>query len=287
MGLIAALIWWHSVRGLVGVHWPGDSDPPGDIRVLSYNVMGFGRYGYSPKAHLEILDRILQSPNDIACLQEFGTYVGREKGFDSQELAAYLQRHGFHAYIPKPKRKYPAILSRYPIVATRELYIPQYTSEGNGVVYADLDTPDGPLRVYSVHVGTLVPLMEARRRIRQTKQGTLIGVEVRMAKAKRDQVVLLLDSLRRSPHPTIVCGDFNEPPFGFVYQKLRHRLHNAFEEKGWGIGGTSNKPGARLLRIDNIFVSPDIEVERFQTLHEVEDSDHFPIRAVVRLPRRY
>lgn len=108
-----------------------------------------------------------------------------------------------------------------------------------------------------------------------------------MAKAKRDQVVLLLDSLRRSPHPTIVCGDFNEPPFGFVYQKLRHRLHNAFEEKGWGIGGTSNKPGARLLRIDNIFVSPDIEVERFQTLHEVEDSDHFPIRAVVRLPRRH
>ena len=286
MGLIAALIWWHSVRGLVGVHWPGgDADPPGAIRLLSYNVMGLGRHGPNPKARLKILDRILQSPNDILCLQEFGTYVGREKPFVPQELVAYLQRHGFHAFIPKPKRSYPAILSRYPIVATRELYIPQYTSEGNGVVYADLDTSDGPLRVYSVHVGTLVPLMEARRRIRQTKQGTLIGVEVRMAKAKRDQVVLLLDSLRRSPHPTIVCGDFNEPPFGFVYQKLRQRLRNAFEEKGWGIGGTSNKPKARLMRIDNIFVSPDIEVERFQTLHEVNDSDHFPIRAVVRLPR--
>ena len=287
MGLIAMLIWWHSVRGLVGVHWPGDGDDPtGAIRVLSYNVMGFGRFGPSPIARMRILDQILKSPNDIVCLQEFVTGMGPGKYFTRQELVSHLHWHGFNAYIPKDS--YPALLSRFSIINTGEVYIPHYTSSSNGIIYADLDTPQGRLRVYSVHVGTINPIREARRRLKQTRQGTMIGAEVHMARAKRDQAVFLLESLRRSPYPTVVCGDFNDPPFGFVYQKLRQRLHNAFEEKGWGIGGTLNKrPSMRLLRIDNIFVSPDIEVEGFQTLHEVEDSDHFPIRAVVRLPQRH
>ena len=60
--------------------------------------------------------------------------------------------------------------------------------------------------------------------------------------------------IERSPYPVILCGDFNEVPYGYAYGRVRKQLRNAFENSGTGFGFTYNK-APRYIRIDNQFYS--------------------------------
>jgi endonuclease/exonuclease/phosphatase (EEP) superfamily protein YafD len=79
-----------------------------------------------------------------------------------------------------------------------------------------------------------------------------------------------------SVYPVILCGDFNETPYGNAYGNIRDRLKNAFEERGNGFGFTLNR-SPRIVRIDNQFCSESIKVLDFQTFSDIMYSDHLPI----------
>ena len=82
-----------------------------------------------------------------------------------------------------------------------------------------------------------------------------------------------------SPYPVILAGDLNELPYGYAYGRLRAKLKNSFEEKGFGFGFTYHKI-LSFLRIDNQFFDDrKIEILNFRTLSNVPFSDHYPVKA--------
>jgi endonuclease/exonuclease/phosphatase (EEP) superfamily protein YafD len=95
---------------------------------------------------------------------------------------------------------------------------------------------------------------------------------------RRSQEMDALESwINASPYPVIVCGDFNEIPYGYVYSKMRDLLANGFEKKGQGFGFTYNHL-PYFIRIDHQFYSEDkLDIHRLKTFRDIKYSDHYPV----------
>ena len=96
--------------------------------------------------------------------------------------------------------------------------------------------------------------------------------------AQADKVRIEID---KSPYPVIVCGDFNDVPNSYPYEKIGNGLQDAFVMKGSGIGRTFSGISP-TLRIDNIFVDKLYSVHQFTRIAK-KLSDHFPVIADIGL----
>ena len=64
-------------------------------------------------------------------------------------------------------------------------------------------------------------------------------------------------SIKASPYPVSLCGDFNDTPASYAYETIRGDLRDAFIESGSGLGQTyiGDFPS---FRIDHIFYDPSL-----------------------------
>ena len=99
------------------------------------------------------------------------------------------------------------------------------------------------------------------------------------------QVQAILDCLDSLPpsRSVMLCGDFNDTPISYAYQKLKKRLRNAYREGGSGVGVTYTEK-IFPVRIDHIFHTPDWECTDAIIDHSATASDHYPV--VARLKKR-
>ena len=82
--------------------------------------------------------------------------------------------------------------------------------------------------------------------------------------------------IAKSPHPVLICGDFNDLPGSYTYTQFRGDLKDAFVEKGWGFGRTYNLISP-TLRIDYIFYDPAVLRIKSYSSPRTELSDHNPV----------
>lgn len=83
--------------------------------------------------------------------------------------------------------------------------------------------------------------------------------------------------------PDVVAGDFNSTPWNEGYGEMTNLLRDSFREAGLGTGFTFPAPGRRmgkllpLIRIDHIFVRPNIRVLSAATGSASPGADHYPL----------
>lgn len=253
------------------------------INIISYNVQVFNGYNNSNT-------KTSQSPNSInwikknrahiACIQEFYTNNTIK---DLNTVKIFKKSYPNSCVIPYydiPPQKFGlAILSKYKILKSGEVKFKSSTF--NQAIFADINVSKNKiLRVYNVHLqsmhidqkifsGAQVEKELLFTSIRKYKKGAL---------ERAEQLIQILNHIKNSPYPTIVCGDFNDVPYSYVYEQFRNHLNNGFEEKGNGFGFTYSGKYS-FLRIDNIFASKEIKFMNFKTHESVWGSDHFPISA--------
>lgn len=88
---------------------------------------------------------------------------------------------------------------------------------------------------------------------------------------------------RNADYPVIVCGDFNETPISYTYQRLARRLTSAYREAGFGPGFTYSRRSFPV-RIDHLFFSKDWTCSSCSIDRTVLASDHYPL--IVRLSKK-
>lgn len=254
------------------------------ISLLSYNVRVFNNYKHlsqKGKAAKAIIEFAENKPASIKCFQEF--YY--KKGSDLYNTIKKMSRKTPYFYFEPSVKVHNieeyglAIFSKYPIIKKGEIPFPKQTY--NQAIFADLLIDQDTLRVYNVHLQSMsinenrLPeaenTTENKGRIKELYRKIRNGATIRAG-----QVKAILDHMENCTHPIIIAGDFNDTPYSHTYEKLREKLNNAFEEKGFGFGFTYN---GRLffLRIDNIFSEDRINIHSFKTLNKVRFSDHFPV----------
>ncbi len=258
------------------------------LKLLSYNVRVFNQYAQTRgSSQLDsIMDFVNLQGADIVCFQEFFTDNG-----DTNKSEAYidsalniLQFHHFsYSHRPGVNTNYGlATYSKYPIVNKQIL---KFKHSNNSCLYSDIIIFGDTVRVYNAHLQSInlkkqgynfVDSLVFRFNSERVDEVKDISGRLKHAFIKRaEQVDILSSHIRNSPYPVIVCGDFNDTPVSYTYQKIRDDLHDAFVKAGKGTGNTyrGNFPS---FRIDFIFHSKSFRSFNYQT-HRINLSDHYPV----------
>jgi endonuclease/exonuclease/phosphatase family metal-dependent hydrolase len=74
-------------------------------------------------------------------------------------------------------------------------------------------------------------------------------------------------------------------PLSYTYNTIANGLKDTFSEKANGFAYTYNT-SYKLLRIDNILVSPSVEVVSYEVDNKVDFSDHYPVISRVKLNKK-
>lgn len=261
-----------------------DSLPKKNLTVLNYNVFSFGWYKYrheKDQARVEEFKTWMgQQDADVLCLQEYFSHADM-KDFGFTEL---LTKKGYihQAFLlqkSSPSGKFGlALFSKYPILATRDTLF----SGQNGLLKADIVWKKDTVRIINVHLYSMTLQLselvhapdyekkkhEAKYAFRQLRRGF---------ETRAQEIKPLQQWIRASPYPIVVCGDFNDTPYGYVYGRMSGWLANAFEERGKGFGFTYNRL-PYFIRIDNQFYDDKrLQLTEFRTLRDVPYSDHYPL----------
>jgi endonuclease/exonuclease/phosphatase family metal-dependent hydrolase len=224
---------------------------PWPLTVASYNIHGaVGTDGrLAPQRIAEVLREM---DADVIALQEVP--LGGA-GLPSV-LTLLQQASGFHAVEgpteDRPERRYGnAVLSRYPIVGTRNIDLSFGSREPRGALDADIDCHGHLLRVIATHLG----LRPAER---------------------RHQIRLLLQAFDTDRMPVILTGDLNE---WFVWGRPLRWLVSHFEPAPAPPTFPSRFP---VFALDRLWISPRhrlVQVKVHATPLARLASDHLPLVA--------
>ena len=304
--IVLGVMWlfsrpWRSLLSVVALLagywlWPRtlSFDHPGPaangqtaFSLLSYNVSVFALEDFykdklkrEPRKTRLITDWVIRNGSPIKCFQEF--YTGNDAPtfnmLDRLTAAGYT----YSAFLQPVTAKYigVATFSRYPIVRQGH----QKFNSFNGLVWTDIVIGTDTIRVINVHLqsmGIRVRWVFEEDQMAGVKAETrtVLGALKTGFISRRGEVQVIEDLLATTPYPAIVTGDFNDTPYSVVYQRMRNRLHNAFEDAGRGFGLSLNR-APRFIRIDNQFYTPArLRAISFITHNEIPYSDHYAVEA--------
>lgn len=262
----------------------------GRLRVLTWNL--WWRFGRWEDRLAAIVDTIKRLDPDIACLQE--VWIDESAGDSAARSIGDVlgaEHRGGHRLVVEGIGFGNAVVSRWPITGSKVLPLPapDDAEELRTCVRVDVDSPHGPLQVFSTHLNWRFDQSDIRQ----------------------EQVRAICRFIHEAPprsYPPILCGDMNAPPDSDEIRMLTGRaavpvpklvFHDAWEVAGSGPGLTwsnGNPHAVRDLepnrRIDYVLVGWPKEGGRGQVLEAevvgtepvngVIPSDHYGVMATLR-----
>ncbi|MFN6373839.1 MAG: endonuclease/exonuclease/phosphatase family protein [Chitinophagia bacterium] len=278
----------------------------GSIRFMDWNIrhfIPFDESDFKPdrEAHeSKIFEEIKKNNPDVICFQEFISMPAAGEKDPMQLLKAMGYRyHRFAGEDLFGTRQYSgiAIFSRLPIVGGDVLpYPPSEDGNAESTVYADVVSGNDTFRVYSVHLQSFGFGNREYRALDDVRsEGSSVMESKHVIRKMRNtfywhgmQADFIARELEKSPYPALIMGDLNDVPGSYAYTVVRGKRKDAFLEKGSGIGSTFTSSSSFVLqmiptlRIDNIFLPQEMEVEQFAIDGE-RLSDHSYLVADIRL----
>ncbi len=262
-----------------------------EIKFLSFNVRLFDLYNWSHnyETREKIFNFLSQTDAGIVCFQEF--YSSDRDNMNNEEALKGILNMKYR-HIEYPVNKYTtdhygiATYTSFPIVNRGVLYLDKYST--NICIYSDLKVDNDTIRIYNCHLQSVrfgtedYKFLEEigksgqdTETIRRTR--TILGRLKRAFIKRAGQAEQIALHIAQSPHPVIICGDFNDTALSYCYKTISKNLLDAFIESGNGLGRTYAGP-IPGLRIDYILYSDKLTSYGYKT-HRVKLSDHYPIEA--------
>ena len=279
LSFFSILIGWGFVSRYI--QFKGENTEKGDVKVMSYNVKTF--YGDGSGTQKENAEKIIsflaeQKP-DIICLQEVTLH--RNRVFNLEKTIKSLNSISNYQYALSSPNGGMVTISRYPILNMGEIRI---ENPRNMSIYTDVLIKEDTVRIFNVHLQSYQ--IEKRQysiidslgidQEKDIKEVREMGSKFKKAfQMRAKQVREIRKIIDKTNYGIIICGDFNDTPVSYAYQKLRRNLTDAFVGSGKGIGRTYNGK-LPSFRIDNIFHSKKFESYNFQT-YDFQMSDHLPV----------
>lgn len=268
--------------------------PPGTLKIISYNVGGFGFTRDYKKNAGELIRYVDSTFPDIICLQE-ASLSSRRNQFTEDSLFNLLKKYpykaSYYSRIRENSRHGNFIFSKYPILRKGEYNIGEGRTEK--ALFADINIDGKTIRVVTVHLNSfqLTPISNTLYDELSVKdQAQLASTMKHIVKSigkgahyRGEQVQKLKEYLDECPFPLILTGDFNDTPGTFSYKKLSKGMEDSFVKNGSGLGATYNG-NYPSFRIDYILYSSCLSSYGYQR-HKVDFSDHYPISAYIDLSK--
>jgi endonuclease/exonuclease/phosphatase family metal-dependent hydrolase len=266
---------YRSTWGDFGIAMPVGPKSGPVLKCMSWNVRLFDHYGWLGGVKSDIMKSIEKEGPNVLCLQEHFKAASPSSFPIGEPLLMALaggaedpvNQHLVWAREKGGRKFGVGTWTTQPIV--RREAIRFGTRSNNVCAITDVVWEGDTLRVFNVHFASLhfdsqdyealeggVPDAEVRERMwSRMKQAYALRV---------DQVKAVLAAVENSPHPVLLCGDFNDTPVSWTLSTLRSTLRDAHDVQGFRMDGTwqGAVPG---VRIDHVLVDPSWEVLSYQT----------------------
>lgn len=248
-----------------------DAEGQNGLKIASYNVAMFNRETSGFLAQ-DILAEMRRQKVDVLCMQEYNDVSGDKKNSNS-----------YKEYFPYMAvgRDDMVIYSRYPITGSKAIL---FEDTNNSAMWADIEVKGHDFRVFNVHLqstGINRTLHQADKLMKQNLEisnnrllSTIYGNYMLGMMFRTGQAVTVANEKRNSRHPVILCGDFNDVPYSFVYNTMLGDMVDGFKECGSGWMYTFR--GKKAVRIDYIFHDPTIKGLSYYK-SDLTYSDHYPV----------
>ena len=261
------------VGTIINPGWGQTSEAsPSGVKIATYNVQSFGREVSGFKAK-DILQEMRRENVNVLCMQEYYDVSGDKLNSDSYKEWFTDMAVG---------RNDMVLYSRHPILRSETI---DFGKTNNSGMWADIDFGETVIRVFNVHLETTGINGNLHRAAKKSRQGQIVEKNVllksifdvytyEMTRRAR-QAELVAQEIEKAEVPVIVCGDFNDVPYSYVYQTmLGDRLVDGFRECGKGLMYTM--VGKKKIRIDYIFHDKELEGELYYK-KDINYSDHYPV----------
>lgn len=288
--LIALLLGYPQITKMFAIgNRTSENQTVNSLKIVSNNVRIFDLYNEDESLKTNTRDNVLNylktQDADVICLQEF-YQQDAPTSFETtslfkQQLSA-VDYHERFAYVPRGRQHFGIItFSKHPIISRGDVI---YQNDGeqnyNYCIYTDIVKELDTFRIYNIHLqsiklGQYNPVETDEKSMIQRWLDKLMVAYPKRA----DQAERIVAHIETSPYPVIVCGDFNDTPISYSYQRFNNILEDAFIESGHGIGSTyvGKIPAGR---IDYIFHSSSLISYDFH-IQEKAFSDHRSISCLI------
>ncbi|MBQ7489582.1 MAG: endonuclease/exonuclease/phosphatase family protein [Bacteroidales bacterium] len=278
------------------------------VKVLSYNVKLFGVYDNDDEPvtgakKKKIFDFVAEERPEIVCFQEYFYENSKKIDFPTTDtLVSILNldentRH-FYQYFPTNLREEYfyglAIFTKYRIIDAGPVIMTENSS--NAAIYADIKFKRDTIRIYNVHLASIhmdKTDYETSKRFSNHEEDPdfnrnaqaiyrKLGIAFEHRQKQVEAICAHMDSCN---HPIILCGDFNDTPASYSYNRIASKLKDTFRKSGKGVGTTYNGDAVPAYRIDYILHDNAYRSYGHRVVKEVDVSDHFPIIATISLQK--
>ncbi len=255
------------------------ADAKKGIKIATYNVAMFSRETSGFIAQ-DILAEMKKQKVDVVCFQEYNDQSGDRKNSDSYK--------DYFPYMAMGESDM-VIYSRYPITNFKNL---NFEMTNNSAMWAEVKVNDQTIRVYNAHLETTGINRTLHGAAKLINQGmdiesnailrAIYGNYTLGMMARAGQANVLAMDMRESEAPIIVCGDFNDVPYSYVYNTMLGDKIDGFKECGNGWMYTF-RGGNKKVRIDYIFHDKAFEGISYYR-RDLTYSDHYPVFMKMSLP---
>ena len=269
LSLIILLIGYSYLTSLYKFSSSKNINDSDDISVMNYNVRLFNVFKWIPENGIEkkIVEFIREKQPDIVSIQEYR----RDKKID---FSGY---HKFEVISGDRVKNGQAILSKFPIINSGSIKFP---GTFNNAIFVDVVKGNDTIRVYNVHLQSMKIDANGDGLIKETSENLFRQVRKTFT-LQQSQTELFLRHKNDCKYKMIVCGDFNNTAYSYIYKEIKGDMQDAFVEAGNGFGKSYNLKFFPL-RIDFILVDEAFEINSFKTF-DILLSDHFPIMTRVKV----
>jgi len=270
VSLVVLLLNYNNLQAIY--QWEGKHPiEPKGFSIMSYNVRLFNAYNWIKQKGIDvdISNYLKDQKPEILLLQEFKPDAKTD----------FLQYKYKHIVLKGNKRKAGlAIFSNFKILKQGDLH---FKDTYNNAIWADLLIGKDTIRIYNIHLQSY-KIVNPEDLVEQDKLKT--GQKLQKVFVEQEkQAKIIQQHIAKTKHPVIIGGDFNNTAFSAPYHILKQERTDAFVDAGEGFGITWQYKWLPL-RIDFILSDPDrLEVLQFETLNHIKYSDHFPIKALLKV----
>ncbi|MCB4799464.1 endonuclease/exonuclease/phosphatase family protein [Tamlana sp. PT2-4] len=272
LSLTVLLIGYFGFGSLYKFSSAKNIEDSGNFKVMNYNVRLFNLYEWLPGTDVDakIIDLIKTESPDILSLQE---YHSRE------DVNLSFFKYKYEKLSGKKIKSGQAIYSQFPIINSGSIEFP---NTSNNAIFADVVKGNDTIRVYNIHLES----MRINTQVESLKKENSERLFNRISntfKMQQFQTELFLMHKKQCDYKMIICGDFNNTAFSYVYKTIKGDLNDTFIQAGSGFGRTYHFKFFPV-RIDFIFADQAFNVNGFKT-YDNYYSDHYPITATLSLKK--
>jgi endonuclease/exonuclease/phosphatase family metal-dependent hydrolase len=270
LSLVALAIGYFSFGTLYKFSTTKNTEIVNSLTVMNYNVRLFNIYGWISEENIEIkiIDFIREKAPDVISFQEYHPH---------KNIDLSIFKYKFEKLSGKKTKYGQAIFSQYPIINSGSVAFP---NTSNNAIFVDIVKKEDTIRVYNVHLQSLRINADVDKLAQEDSERLFKSVG-QTFEMQQFQTELFLKHKKQCKYKMIICGDFNNTAFSYVYKEIKGDLQDAFKVAGNGFGRTYDFKFFPT-RIDFILVDNAFQIDSFKTF-DIQYSDHFPVMANISL----